>query len=250
MTDTRPGHGARDVIVREMNARHSSESNEHYTPPQIVEAARATMGGIDYDPASCALANEVVRAELYGTDAHSSLGFSWHLGTEGPSRVFLNPPGGLLVRSTLEPLPIGADGKPSRKGVSVQDCVSAQAVWWSKLVHEWTIGNVEQAVFVCFNLEVLRLTQEPIEPWDGRSLSHYSHTSAAALPICFLKDRPQYWNEATDPTKRGRSGAPTHAGAVVYLPPKDASETCYPFEETAVAIRFRTAFAPLGFVRI
>lgn len=231
------------------NARHSSASNEHYTPPQIVEAARATMGGIDLDPASCALANKVVEAKCYylsqglllsyraGRD--HNLDMSSTLGAEGtPARVFLNPPGGLLVRATLDPLPAGADGKPSRKGVSVQDCVSAQAAWWAKLVHEWTIGNVEQAVFVCFNLEVLRLTQEPVAPFTG-------HTPAASLPICFLKDRPQYWNEATEPAKRGRSGSPTHAGAVVYLPPKHESDGYLP----AHLARFRAAFSPLGYVR-
>ncbi len=241
MTDTTHGTPTLAQVANTVaNARHSSASNEHYTPPAIVEAARAAMGGIDLDPASCALANEVVQARTYWSDGALSLPWCY---AHHAQRTFLNPPGGLLVRSTLEPLPLGADGKPSRKGVSVQDCVSAQAVWWSKLVHEWTLGNVEQAVFVCFNLEVLRLTQEPIAPFKG-------HTPAAAFPICFLSERPQYWNEGTPADKRGRSGAPTHAGAVVYLPPKDASETCYPFEETAVAIRFRAAFTPLGYVRI
>jgi len=28
-------------------AQHKSISNEHFTPPEIVEAARKTMGGID-----------------------------------------------------------------------------------------------------------------------------------------------------------------------------------------------------------
>ncbi len=224
------------------NARHSSASNEHFTPPLIVGAGRGTMGGIDLDPASCALANEVVQARGYHD--MQALALPWRgpgatvMDPYGPARVFLNPPGGLLLRSTLEPLPLGPDGKPSRKGISVQDCVSAQAVWWSKLVHEWTIGNVEQAIFVCFNLEVLRLTQEPIAPFTG-------HTPAVALPICFLKDRPQYWNEATPADKRGRSGAPTHAGAVVYLPPRD----CGTLQEVYLE-RFRTGFAPLGYVRI
>lgn len=216
-------------LVDVANARHSSESNEHYTPPQIVEAARATMGGIDLDPASCALANEVVRATYHLEED----GLSWqYMLYKTPMRVFLNPPGGLLVRETFEPVKERANG---RKGLRVQDCISSQAVWWSKLVQEWTIGNVEQAIFVCFNLEVLRLTQEPVPPFIG-------HTPALAFPICFLKDRPQYWNATTPVDKRGTSGAPTHAGAVVYLPPRD----CGTLQEVYLE-RFRGAFTPLGY---
>ena len=39
-----------------------SGNNEYYTPGQFIEAAREVMGEIDLDPASCALAQETVRA--------------------------------------------------------------------------------------------------------------------------------------------------------------------------------------------
>ncbi len=219
-----------------MNPRHASASNEHYTPPAIVHAARATMGGIDLDPASCALANEVVQATAFFEK--DGLGWKWdNRWTQNPhpSKLFLNPPGGLLDRETFEPV-------TSKVGHSPGQLVSSIAVWWHKLVHEWSIGNVEQAVFVCFNLEVLRSTQEPQGPWG-------QHTPAAAFPICFLKDRPKFWNELTPEGKRGTSGSPTHAGAVVYLS-KRVEGMAAQTDPRIYVDRFKEAFSPLGFVRI
>ena len=70
------------------NIRHSSASNEHYTPPEIVEAARFTLGHIDLDPASCAKANAVVRASRW----YGLVDNGYQQDFEG--NVFLNPPGG------------------------------------------------------------------------------------------------------------------------------------------------------------
>ncbi|MFB6214860.1 MAG: hypothetical protein ABEI54_03225, partial [Candidatus Bipolaricaulia bacterium] len=54
--------------------QHLSLTNEHFTPPKIVEAARETMGGIDLDPASCAIANEkLVQAEKFFTEDDNGL---------------------------------------------------------------------------------------------------------------------------------------------------------------------------------
>jgi ParB family chromosome partitioning protein len=41
------------------------QTDERYTDLWVIEAARATMGGIDLDPASCALANARVKATTY-----------------------------------------------------------------------------------------------------------------------------------------------------------------------------------------
>ena len=101
-----------------MNVLHSSESAEWYTPREIVDAARAVMGVIDLDPASCAEANETVQAARYFTQY--GLRLSW------AGAVWLNPP-------------YGKDDESNR---------SNQAVWIAKLFDEYRRGNTWQACYL------------------------------------------------------------------------------------------------------
>ncbi len=82
-----------DLWSEPMLAQHSSKSNEHYTPPEVCELARAALGGeIDLDPASCEQANTIVRARRYFTRRDDGLSLPWT-----GENVFLNPPGDELT---------------------------------------------------------------------------------------------------------------------------------------------------------
>jgi ParB family chromosome partitioning protein len=92
----------------------SCESNDWYTPAIYIEAARAVMGGIDLDPASCELANRTVGADHYFARSDDGLSRDW------AGRVWLNPPYG-------------------RGGAKT---------WSRKLIDEYDRGAVSQAVLL------------------------------------------------------------------------------------------------------
>jgi hypothetical protein len=182
------------------NVRHSSASNEHFTPLQYIEAARTVLGGIDLDPASNALGNTVVKAGAYYDVEANGFTKSWDgRGPQRgkPTRVFCNPPGGRVE----------IDGKP----------VSSQKAWWFKLASEYAAGRVSAAVFVSFSIELLQTCQ--VKPPPGLALPF-------DFPICFPARRIAYYREATIGGARNRqsalvgSSSPPHSSMLVYLPPR------------------------------
>ena len=66
-------------------------SNEWYTKPRYIEAAREVLGEIDLDPASSAVANQIVKAKKYYTQEENGLLQPWY------GRVWLNPPYGRTI---------------------------------------------------------------------------------------------------------------------------------------------------------
>jgi len=93
-------------------------SDEWWTPQWIIEAARATLGRIDLDPASTFDANKRTKAVTFYTREDNGLEKEWH-GT-----VFLNP--------------------PSKRG----DPACRPHLWAKKLIEEYDSGHVSHAIFI------------------------------------------------------------------------------------------------------
>jgi hypothetical protein len=210
--------------------QHSSDSVEHYTEPDIIELVRHTMGGIDLDPASCAMAQEVVKAEAwYGPGSEfgeDGLAQPWI------GRVYLNPPGGAMT--------------PTEKkdtGLS-----SRAALWWLKIATAWQEGEIEQAIFMGFALEIVRIVQslDVVQP--------------LLLPFCVPSQRLVFSTfnreyekgrkrgKLIDPNKkvgeRVQQKQPSHPNIIVYLPPIEGDSW-----SQASVDRFRGNFGSLGICR-
>jgi hypothetical protein len=95
---------------------HQSGSSEWWTPPQYADMARKVMGGIDLDPASCAGANENIRATQFYNICMDGLVLVWF------GCIWLNPP-------------------YTRGGTG-----SAQARFIKKMMGEWKAERIEQTI--------------------------------------------------------------------------------------------------------
>ena len=93
--------------------RKEIAGSDWHSPPEIIEAAREVFGGtIVLDPASCAKANETVRAEQFYAPREDGLRLPWRAET-----LFLNPPYGRSI-----------------------------GCWVDLLVVEYAVGNVTEAL--------------------------------------------------------------------------------------------------------
>lgn len=93
--------------------KESRDGDEWYTPEHIIKAARIVSGTFDLDPASCALANETVKAAKFYALADDGLSQPWR------GRVWLNPP------------------------------FSNTEAWIEKLVEAYRAGKVTEAIVLC-----------------------------------------------------------------------------------------------------
>ena len=66
--------------------KEKAMNDEWYTPNSLIELARCVMGGINLDPASCDVAQEIVKADCYLDESQNGLLGEWN------GKVWLNPP--------------------------------------------------------------------------------------------------------------------------------------------------------------
>ena len=149
-----------------MNAMHSSNTPDWYTPKEYATAARIVMGGIDLDPASCEEANRTIQAARYLTEKENGLLFEWY------GRVFINPPGG---KSKIDKQPL-------------------VRVFWEHLVQEIIAGRTSEAIWVGYSLDQFQMLQ------NGKTTVHplYYPTCIPRKRIAF--DAPKSVGEKRHPT--------------------------------------------------
>ena len=170
----------------------NSGNNEHYTPPELIRAAAAAMGGIDTDPATCEVVNrKVVKARLWYDQDSNGLEQEW----EG--RVWLNPPFERgLINDFVEKLRDELDC-----GRVAQACVlthnASETRWYNRLL--------ERANAICFLAGRVRfheldadgeLYQPRGAPLQGQFVTYFGqrrdHFRAAFAPFghCLINNLP------------------------------------------------------------
>lgn len=178
------------------------------TPVEFLPYIDALLGDIDLDPCTTEKANqEFIRAKNFYTQEDDGL----NIEIPWTGKVYLFPPSygrcsWNKVRGTWR---WGLRG-------GANSCSPSKA-WFNRLVKEWKLGNVYEALMFSINPEVLRTTPEI---WD--------------FPVCIPSQRPNLIhgkNFFVLPT-------PFYWGFFVYLPPRELGFS--PSE------RFRDIFSHLG----
>lgn len=149
-------------LAKRAHVANNSGNNEWYTPPSIIEAARAVLGGIDLDPASSAVANRTVRAECYFTADDDGLAQDW------TGRVWLNPPYAQpLIAEFSEKLAASVES-----GAVEAACVlvnnATETAWFQRM-----LGACSAACFLRGRVRFLDPAGNPGAPLQGQALLYF-----------------------------------------------------------------------------
>jgi phage N-6-adenine-methyltransferase len=116
-----------------VSMRPDYDSNEWYTPAEYIEAARAVMGTIELDPATCELAQTVVQANEYLTKFEDGLAAQWLR-----ERVWLNPPYGETDPWIKKLLAEFDDGKSVKQAIVLVNNAT-ETVWFQSLLNRFPV---------------------------------------------------------------------------------------------------------------
>lgn len=136
---------------------------EYFSPPAILDAARAVFGGeIDFDPASSVSANVTVDAHAFLDYETDGISVEW-----SADAVWLNFPFGRKESACR----IDCD----KKHVHHDYDLHGNAAWVNKLISEFSLGNFNEACCLCY--------AATSEKWFKPLLQY---------PQCFLHGRTNY----------------------------------------------------------
>jgi phage N-6-adenine-methyltransferase len=137
------------IIQKVSNVHFTSETDEWYTPKEIVDSVLEVLGEIDLDPCSNSKTQPTIPARKHFTKEEDGLTKSW----EGT--VYMNPPYGREIKD-----------------------------WISKLLEEWEAGKIEGIALVPARTDTDWFHQLDSHPWcavRGR-LKFSSSPNSAPFP--------------------------------------------------------------------
>ena len=155
---------------------------EMYTPPEIIEAARRTMGGIDLDPASSLIANQRVKADYIFTKDNDGLAQQW-LGN-----IWMNHPfskgekacrpkqGRKKMCKKKNCIPKYKQGQLITRGHCITQDIPSNSHWIDHLLAQYRENNLNQSCNITFG-----------------STSESWYQKLAVFPQCVLDGRTQYY---------------------------------------------------------
>jgi hypothetical protein len=133
----------RDVLRPAVDERHLLASVEYFTPARYVTAARAVLGGIDLDPASCAEANRVVQATTFYTREDDGLALPWR------GKVWLNPPYCGQTAAFVGKLLAEYAAGNVRAAIAVVSAANTDATWFAPLLRDHFLCFVDHRIKFC-----------------------------------------------------------------------------------------------------
>lgn len=114
------------VVKSKMDVHFSSETPEHYTPKEIIDAAISCMGAIDLDPCSNSHTNPNVPAAAHYTRDDDGLAHTWH------GSVYMNPPYGREIIDWVEKLATSYEKGDIQEAIALVPA-RTDTKWWSML---------------------------------------------------------------------------------------------------------------------